>query len=176
MIFNDFIVNLMSQHVVPFWIALAVIFLIAMEVTYKKLVSTHRRRCRLVEFAIGMKFLAILMTAIMFLAVWLIGLLVELICYAIVPILMTIGVVGVIFLFFYSNYLVAKKYSKSYDFNAGDKLKVVDVEGLVPSALTKTPKDSIVTCIEKLPGKPAYKVKTKNGKIAERKEWRLERV
>ena len=174
MIIDDFIVNLMSQHVVPFWVTLSILFFVVMEVIYKNLVKTQRRRCGLLEFTIFNKFSAIFLTFLIFVAIYFVGVVIEILSMIIIPLLITIGVLGIVVAFFYANYLVAKKYSKSYNFRSGQKLRVVDVEGLATSALIKTPKDSIVTCIEKIEGKNAYRVRTANKKIAERKEWRFE--
>lgn len=171
---NQFIVNLMSQHVIPFWVTLIVLFIVVTEIIYFKQIRGEKYRGSLGEFAILNKIYSLLITVWLFGIIWGIFIVLEMISHLIVPILVVIGVSTIIVGYFYSNYLVAKKYAvkekSKHNFKEGDKLVVVDAgkdTGLVNG--------QVVTFLRDNSRKGIINVLLANGEIEAKKENRFKK-
>ena len=137
--FTQFIVSLLANSPVVFWVILSVLSLIILEAAYLILIRSSKKRFNQnwSDYVFTNKLLAFLITIGSIVALYVIGVIIEVIVLSWMIILMLIGVVAILSMFIYINVLIARQHAKkeseeefkertNYRFDVGEVVVVRD--------------------------------------------------
>ncbi len=170
---TEYLSNFTKSNPIEFLVIFGVLILISTEVIYFLLLRSKKRYNQsTTQFSIELKLASIFMSLVGFLGLIVIGEIIEWTVHNIISIAIFVLIVVTVIGYFWTNKLVADKYSKQITFKKGEKLIAnQDFDG--NNSLIE---GEIVTYIGKSrSNSDAIKIMKKSGKIQENKYYRFDK-
>lgn len=137
--FTQFILNLLANSPAVFWVILSVLALIILEAAYLLLIMSSKKRYNQSwsDYVFTKKICAFFIAIGSIIALYIVGIIIEVIVFAWAAILMLIGIIAILGVFIYINTLIARQHSKketeeefkertNYLYNVGEMVVVRD--------------------------------------------------